>query len=129
MTNRDTSWNDYKIEQIIGVLLRVGVSVSALIVFVAGSIYLSNERASRTHYDHFHEEGTQLTTISGVIHQAITAEPLAIIQLGLLLLIATPVARVLFAAFAFMLERDWMYVAVSLIVFTVLMATLTGLVI
>ena len=47
-------------------------------------------------------------------------------QLGLLVLIATPVARVLFAAFAFALERDWMYVVVSLIVFAVLMATLTG---
>jgi uncharacterized membrane protein len=65
-----------------------------------------------------------LRSPTGVVKHAFTGDSRALIQLGLLLLIATPVARVLFAAFAFLLEKDWLYVAVSLIVFTVLMYSL-----
>ena len=43
-----------------------------------------------------------------------------IIQMGLLLLIATPVARVVFSVFAFAVQRDSLYVAVTLVVLVVL---------
>ena len=46
-------------------------------------------------------------------------------QFGLLLLIATPVARVAMAVVGFALERDRLYVVVSLIVLTVLLLSLT----
>ena len=49
-----------------------------------------------------------------------------IIQLGILLLIATPIARVAFAVFAFAAERDKMYVVFTLIVLTILMYSLIG---
>ena len=126
---KQAAWNDYKIEQIIGILLRVGVSLSAALVFAAGIAYLWQNHAVRVSYQQFHGETASLTSIGGVIRGAVALDPLALMQLGLLILIATPVARVLFAAFAFAVERDWMYVVVSLIVFTVLMATLTGVVV
>jgi uncharacterized membrane protein len=126
---RQAAWNDYKIEQIIGILLRVGVSLSAALVFAAGIAYLWQNHAVRVSYQQFHGEAASLTSIGGVIRGAVALDPLALMQLGLLILIATPVARVLFAAFAFAVERDWMYVVVSLIVFTVLLATLTGVVV
>jgi len=49
-----------------------------------------------------------------------------IIQLGLLLLIATPVARVAFSVVAFAAERDWLYVAITLIVLAILIYSLTS---
>jgi len=49
-----------------------------------------------------------------------------LIQLGLLLLIATPVARVAFSVVAFAMQRDRLYVAVALIVLAVLMYSLMG---
>jgi uncharacterized membrane protein len=49
-----------------------------------------------------------------------------LIQLGLLLLIATPVARVAFSVAAFAMQRDRLYVVVALIVLAVLMYSLTG---
>jgi uncharacterized membrane protein len=119
-------WNDQKIENIIGILLRVGVSVSAALVFGAGIAYLWQNHAVRVSYQQFHGETAALTSVRGVIRDAASLDPLALMQLGLLILIATPVARVLFAAFAFALEHDWLYVVVSLIVFSVLLATLTG---
>jgi uncharacterized membrane protein len=44
-----------------------------------------------------------------------------IIQLGLLLLIATPIARVAFAAYGFARQRDWMYVGIAAFVLSVLL--------
>ena len=126
MTNTQASWNDQKIEQIIGVLLRVGVSMSAALVFVAGVAYLWQNHAVRVSYQQFHGEPAELTSVAGVVRGAANLDTLALMQFGLLILIATPVARVLFAAFAFALEHDWLYVVVSLIVFAVLLATLTG---
>ena len=124
----ESKWNDYRIEQIIGVLLRVGVSLSAALVLIAGIAFLWNHHADRVSYHEFRGEVPSLTIVAGVLHGAAHFDSLALMQLGLLILIATPVARVLFAAFAFALERDWMYVVVSLIVFVVLLGTLTGLV-
>lgn len=49
-----------------------------------------------------------------------------VIQLGLLLLIATPVARVVFSVFAFALQQDRTYVIVTLIVLAVLIYSLAG---
>jgi len=126
VTNTQASWNDQKIEQIIGVLLRVGVSMSAALVFVAGVAYLWQNHAVHVSYQQFHGEPGELTSVAGVVRGAANLDTLSLMQFGLLILIATPVARVLFAAFAFALEHDWLYVIVSLIVFGVLLATLTG---
>ncbi len=49
-----------------------------------------------------------------------------IIQLGLLLLVATPVARVIFSVAAFALQQDWIYVVITLIVLAVLGFSLLG---
>jgi uncharacterized membrane protein len=50
-----------------------------------------------------------------------------VIQLGLLLLIATSIARVGFSVFAFAIERDRLYAAITLVVLAVLFASLFGL--
>ena len=123
---KESKWNDYRIEQINGVLLRVGVGVSAALVLIAGVVYLTENHGVRVDYHQFRGETSALTSVGGVLRGAAAFDSLALMQLGLLILIATPVARVLFAAFAFAMERDWLYVTVSLIVFAVLMATLTG---
>jgi uncharacterized membrane protein len=44
-----------------------------------------------------------------------------VIQLAVLLLIATPVARVVFALIGFGIERDKLYMAVSAVVLAVLL--------
>jgi uncharacterized membrane protein len=47
-----------------------------------------------------------------------------LIQLGLLVLILTPIGRVTFSVFAFVYQRDWMYVAITLIVLVLLLTSL-----
>ena len=55
-----------------------------------------------------------------MINNAFSGNSNGIIQLGLLLLIATPVARVVFSAFAFAIQQDKLYVFVTLAVLAVL---------
>jgi uncharacterized membrane protein len=51
---------------------------------------------------------------------------LGLIQFGLLLLIATPAARVVFSVAGFAIERDWMYVAITLLVLLTLLYSLAS---
>jgi Predicted membrane protein len=62
--------------------------------------------------------------VEGTLSAAFHGNPVAIIQFGLLLLIATPVARVIFAVFAFALQRDFLYVTISTIVLLTLLYSL-----
>ena len=116
--------NDRKMESLIGQLLRFGVALAALVVFAGGVLYLHQSRGPRPDYSTFHGESPALRSPSGILQELPSANSNAIIQLGLLLLIATPVARVIFAVIGFSLERDWFYTAVSLIVLAVLMYSL-----
>lgn len=52
--------------------------------------------------------------------------PIAIAQAGLLVLIATPVVRVITSVVAFVLERDRLYAAITLAVLTILLVCLSG---
>jgi uncharacterized membrane protein len=60
------------------------------------------------------------------VRSAFGGQSRSIMQLGLLLLIATPIARVIFSVFAFAIEGDRMYVIFTLIVLTVLLYSLFG---
>ena len=111
---------DEKLEIIIGNLLRAGVLASGLIVLVAGIVYVGQHNADPVNYDMFHLEQSNLRTLSGIFRSAWVLRPDAIIQLGLVLLIATPIVRVVFAAIGFYLEGDRLYVAVSIIVLSIL---------
>jgi uncharacterized membrane protein len=64
--------------------------------------------------------------VHGIIHTALTGDSRAIMQLGLLLLIATPIIRVMFSVAAFSIEGDRMYVCFTLLVLTVLLYSLFG---
>ena len=119
-------WNDYRIEIIVGVLLRTGVMLAAAVVLFGAVLYLTHHGREIPNYKAFHGEPETLKKPVDIFHGVTELNARAIIQLGLLLLIATPVARVLFAAIGFAMERDWMYVGITLIVFVVLMLSVFG---
>jgi uncharacterized membrane protein len=60
------------------------------------------------------------------VRAAFTLNSAAIVQLGLVLLIATPVARVAMSLVAFILQRDRVYIVVTSIVLALLIYSLTG---
>ncbi len=126
MSEPRDSMSDFEIETIVGNLLRIGVLIAAAVVTVGAIIYLARHGMEVRDYHVFRGEPSSLRSVSGIVAAAVSLHGAAIIQLGLLLLIATPIARVVFSLFAFALERDWMYVIVTTIVLAVLAYSLTG---
>jgi len=115
---------DKRIEIFMGMLLRTGVSLAAAIVLIGGMVFLLRHRVPVTNYRVFQGEPAELRTLGGIFRDAFSGHARGLIQLGLLLLIATPVARVTFSVGAFLYERDWKYVAVSLVVLALLFYSL-----
>ena len=120
------TWTEYEVEQFIGNLLRGGVLLAATVVLLGGSLYLVRHGAALPLYGSFRSEPEELRRIPGILADALALRGRGIIQLGLLLLIATPVARVVCAMVAFALQHDWLYVSVTVIVLSVLVYSLLG---
>jgi uncharacterized membrane protein len=120
------SWTDRRMDLVIGNLLRSGVLLSALVVLFGGVVYLLGHGESHTDYRVFRGEPSDLRSVGGILHDALAFNGTGIIQFGLLLLIATPVARVAFSIFGFAEEHDRLYVVVSSIVLLVLAYSLVG---
>lgn len=120
MHERD-EWTDHRVELIISKLLLVGVSTAALVVLAGGILFLVRHGHETPHFGEFHGEPAELRTLGGDLAAVWTLEARAVIQLGLGLLIATPVARVVFSLFAFVRQRDGMYVVITGVVLAILL--------
>jgi uncharacterized membrane protein len=111
---------DERLEIFIGNLLRLGVLVSAIIVAAGGALYLAQHGREVVNYQTFRSELPELRNLVGICTSAFHLRSDGIIQLGLVLLIATPIARVALAVVGFYLEGDRLYVVVSLTVLAIL---------
>lgn len=121
-------WSDERVDALLGTLLRVGVLLSAAIVALGGAIYLVKHGAGTTAYGDFRGEPADLRSVGGIVRAALQLRGRGLIQLGLLVLIATPVARVAFSLLAFARQRDRTYVVVTGFVLALLVLSLTGVV-
>jgi len=115
-----------RVESALGNLLRTGVGVAALVVGLGALVYLGGHGVEHADYRTFHSEPAELRSIGGLLRAAASGQGQGIIQLGVVLLIATPIARVAFACGAFLRERDWRYATISLAVLGVLAFSLLG---
>jgi len=115
-----------KLENLIAQLLRGGVVLAALVVIGGAIPYLGFHPRARVDYHTFRGEPETLKAVHTIVRCAFSGDPRCIMQLGLLLLIATPIARVICSAVAFAIEGDRMYVGFTLIVLAVLCYSLFG---
>jgi len=112
------------IEVIMGNLLRIGVIIAASVVFIGGVFYLWKYGNSIPAYKIFKGEPSDLKSLTKIFSDALSLQRRGIIQFGLILLIATPVARVIFSVAAFFYEKDYMYVVFTLIVLIILLLSI-----
>ena len=119
-------WYEEQVENTIAQLLHGGVLLSACVVILGAVLYLGSSPMARVSYHIFNGEPEQLKIVHGIVRWAVSGHSRGIMQLGLLLLIATPIARVIFSIFAFAIEGDRMYVTFTLIVLAVLLYSLFG---
>lgn len=117
--------NNKQVEIFIGQVLRTGVLLASFVTVIGFGIYLAGHAAVAPHYHTFHSVSGVLRSVHQLVPAAFHGNPLAIIQLGVLLLIATPVARVAFLVGAFALERDRLYVIVSGLVLVILLYSIS----
>jgi uncharacterized membrane protein len=119
-------WTDDEVDQLLGNLLRAGVIVATIVVLIGGTFYLARHGFEIMDRRAFQGEPSALRAIGGIIRGVAAGRAAAIVQLGLVLLIATPVARVAMSLIAFLLQRDRVYVFVTAIVLALLIFSLTG---
>jgi uncharacterized membrane protein len=117
-------WTDERVDQALGNLLRAGVVLAGLVILAGGILYLVRHGEEKADHKLFHGEPAELRSPVGVVQEAQHLRARAIIQLGLLLLIATPVARVVCSVIAFALQRDRLYILLTLVVLAVLLYSL-----
>jgi len=112
--------HDARFDALIARVLRVGVLLSAAIVTVGGIFLLVTHGFEHPSYEVFHGEPDTLRSVRSIVRDALRLDARAVIQAGLLLLIATPIARVVAACVGFLRQRDRLYVTITLTVLTFL---------
>ncbi|RZK73442.1 MAG: DUF1634 domain-containing protein [Pedobacter sp.] len=117
---------DKDVQVILGTLLRFGVITAMSVVFVGGLVYLIYNHANVVDYGEFDPNKSGLSSVSAIYMGLKEFNGGAIIQFGTLLLIFTPVARVVFSVFSFLIERDFLYVVIGLLVLLVILISLSN---
>jgi len=112
---------DEKIERVIGRLLQLGVLTAALVVVVGGALLLAQNGHSPAGFRVFNAEEPALRSIGAIIRAALNGDSRAIVQFGLVLLIATPIARVALTLGAFIVQKDRLYIFTTALVLAVLL--------
>jgi uncharacterized membrane protein len=118
--------SEHRVERALAAVLRTGVMLAASIVVIGGAVYLARHGYKRPHYGVFRGEPSDLRSLAGILNDVASGSGRGLIQLGLVVLIATPVARVAFSVAAFAVQRDRTYVVVTLAVLGLLLLSLTG---
>jgi uncharacterized membrane protein len=121
-----STWNDERVERILGTLLQSGVIISGLVVLAGGILYLLHYGSLPVHYENFVAERERLRSLAAIGNDAVHGDGRAVIQCGLLLLIATPLSRVVFSIIGFEFEKDRLYDVLTLNVFLILIYSLFG---
>lgn len=114
-------WSDDQVEQLIGRLLQIGVLIAAAVVVVGGVMLLVQHGSAPVEFRTFSTASSPLRGLIGIFRGAFALDASSVVQLGLVLLIATPVMRVALTLVTFALQRDRLYVLITAIVLTLLL--------
>jgi uncharacterized membrane protein len=115
---------DRSIERSVSVLLKWGVILAGSVTLLGGIVFLIRHWDDPANYRTFHSQPRIDRILTEIVVGAEHGRARSIIQLGMSLLIATPVARVAFSLVGFLWERDRMYVLITAIVLAVLLYSL-----
>lgn len=115
-----SSQQDQRLETAMGRMLQIGVTVAAMVVLLGGVLYLKQFSGPIPDYRQFHGAPGGYGTVHGILVGVSSFDSQCLIELGILLLIATPICRVIFGVVGFALLRDRLYATVSVIVLIVL---------
>lgn len=101
------------VEQIIGQLLRIGILISVIIMLIGIFLLFVTGKSG-------YPENSYPVSLSEIINGCFNLKPFAFMMLGLFCLILTPVLRVLASIVAFAIEKDYLYVVITIFVLLIL---------
>ena len=113
------------LNMVIGKVLRYGVLLSGVIILfgtigLAANGGFSDISGVLTYNETVPHDGLDVSP-AAMLHGLVTLSALSWIELGVVVLIATPVARVMVSVFLFAAERDRLYVLITVVVLTLLL--------
>ncbi|MBD2560155.1 MULTISPECIES: DUF1634 domain-containing protein [Nostoc] len=118
--------SEQQLKYLLSNFLKYGVLIASSVVLLGGILYLIHHGAEPAGYHFFQGEPSEFSSPVGVVKAVLSGSDRGIIQLGLLLLIATPIVRVFISLLAFLLQREYIYVIVTLLVLSSLIYSLVG---
>ncbi|ATP58808.1 hypothetical protein CPT03_21235 [Pedobacter ginsengisoli] len=126
MSKEKNFFADRDIQIILGTLLRVGVIASMSVILIGGLVYLGSNHSEIVNYSQFDSVKSGFSAVSDIFIGLGDLKGSAIIQFGVLLLIFTPIMRVVFSIFSFLIERDYLYVLIGAFVLCVILFSLSN---
>ncbi len=126
MSKEKNFFADRDIQIILGTLLRVGVIASMSVILIGGLVYLASNHSEIVNYSQFDSVKSGFSAVSDIFIGLGDLKGNAIIQFGVLLLIFTPIMRVVFSIFSFLIERDYLYVLIGAFVLCVILFSLSN---
>jgi uncharacterized membrane protein len=118
---------DQDIERLIGLQLRFGVIIASLIVLIGGLIYLKQFGALAVpHYHSFAGTKAGYTSLGEIFKGVYKVNAKGIIELGVVALIITPILRIAFSLVGFIIEKDKLYIWITVTVLAIMLASIFG---
>lgn len=123
-------WKERDMELFLGKFLRFGVTLSCAVTLLGGLLYIYQKKGVLPDYRPIADDlpfpgvKEELRSISSIWQGILEFDGASIIQLGVIILIATPVLRVAISAIGFLIEKDYMYVVITLIVLAIILANM-----
>jgi uncharacterized membrane protein len=121
---------DQQIQNALSRLMLVGVIVAGAII-LAGFVWFLSAHTGEVPGDHvFSGKPKYLENPFTMVQRAFdrhqSGERRSVIMIGVVLLLINPLLRVGFAVLGFFAQKDWLYTAVSLVVFAVMLFSFFG---
>jgi uncharacterized membrane protein len=120
------SASEKQLEFLLSNLLKYGVLIASSVVLFGGILYLIHHGSEPAEYQIFRGTPSEFHSPTGVVNAVLAGSRRGIIQLGLLILIAIPVLRVIISFFTFLLQRNFVYVIITSLVLASLTYSLLG---
>jgi uncharacterized membrane protein len=103
-----------------------GVILSAMIILAGLALFLAKGTASDESLTSLVNQQKTAADFGAILRGIGRADGKSLIQLGLFVLILTPISRVAMSVFFFLRERDRVFVAITAVVLLVLVGGLVG---
>lgn len=118
---RDTEGS---LQHVVSFVLRAGVIVSTSVGLLSGIYNLAHHASDRVGFPHFQGTPEADRKIPSILTGSLYLHPRALMMLAILLLLLTPIVRVIVSLLGFIKERDRVYVTVTTVVLLTLLASL-----